>query len=142
MTRIVALDYGSKRTGIAVTDEMQLIATPLTTIATKELMVFLKDYISKELVSCIVVGDPKTMANLPSQISNAVNQFVKLLIQNFPNIQIDRYDERFTSSMALQSMIDNGIPKMKRRIKSDVDKVSATLILQSYLENKKFKSGN
>lgn len=139
MARILAIDYGTKRTGIAVTDPAQIIATALETVATKDLMVFLKQYLTKEEVECIVIGDPKRMDNSPSSVSQAVQQFVKQLAKSFPAILLELVDERFTSKMAFQSMIDSGLKKKDRQDKSRIDRISATIILQGFLESKKYR---
>jgi len=130
---VVALDYGKKRTGIAVTDPLQLIASGLTTVATHELLHFLKDYVNKEEVHCFVVGEPKQMNNTPSESSAFIERFLIALKKRFPTIPIERQDERFTSKMAKQSMITGGMKKKKRQNKALVDEISATLILQAYL---------
>src|ERR1035437_714077 len=135
MARIMAIDYGTKRVGIAVTDPMQMIANRLTTVHSKDIFVFLKDYLSKEKVECIVVGEPKTMMNKPSESTTEINAFVKKLSKEFPDIKIERMDERFTSKMAFQTMIDTGLKKKDRQDKGLVDSISATIILQSYLES-------
>lgn len=133
MARILALDYGKVRTGIAVTDELQLIASGLTTVETKELMPFLADYIGKEQVERFVVGLPKQMDNTPSESEELIRPFLEKLTAKFPEIPVERQDERFTSKMALQSMIAGGVKKKKRQNKALVDEISATLILQAYL---------
>ncbi|MBO0322029.1 Holliday junction resolvase RuvX [Muricauda sp. CAU 1633] len=133
MARILALDYGKVRTGIAVTDELQLIASGLTTVETKELIPFLVDYIEKESVERFVVGLPKQMDNTPSESEELIQSFLKKLTGNFPAIPVERQDERFTSKMAFQSMLDSGMKKKKRQDKGLVDEISATLILQAYL---------
>lgn len=133
MARILALDYGKVRTGIAVTDELQLIASGLTTVETKDLIVFLVDYLEKEAVEKFVVGLPKQMDNTPSESEELIQPFLKKLLAKFPTIQIERQDERFTSKMAFQSMLDSGMKKKKRQNKAIVDEISATLILQAYL---------
>ncbi|MEE9364676.1 MAG: Holliday junction resolvase RuvX [Cellulophaga sp.] len=133
MGRIVAIDFGKVRTGIAVTDELQIIASGLTTVATKELLVFLKKYMDKESVEKIVVGEPKQMDSTPSQSEALIVPFLKKLSEAFPNIPIERQDERFTSKMAFQTMIDSGLKKKQRRNKALVDEISATIILQAYL---------
>lgn len=138
MGRILAIDYGQKRTGIAVTDEMQIIATSLGTVATKDIWKFLRDYRQKEKVDVIVVGEPRDMQNRPSDSSRFVEPFVNKLRKTFPNLKIERFDERFTSKMAHQAMIDGGLKKQKRQNKALVDSISATLILQSYLESLNF----
>ncbi len=134
MGRILAIDYGQKRTGIAVTDPLQIIANGLTTIHSKDVIEFLKNYFSKEQVDCIVVGQPFTMQNKASDASRFIEPFVKSLGKHFPNIPVKRVDERFTSSLAMQSMIDSGLKKKQRQNKELVDTISATIILQSYME--------
>ena len=136
MGRIISLDYGIKRTGIAVTDSLQLIASGLKTVATSALLQFLKDYCKTETVDVIVVGLPKQMNNQLSESEALIKPFVKILKASFPLISIERQDERFTSKMALQSMIDAGSTKKQRRNKAIIDEISATLILQSYLKRK------
>ena len=136
MGRILAIDYGSKRTGIAVTDEMQIIASGLTTVSTKNLIEFLKSYTSSEIVDLIVIGLPKQMNNELSESEPLILKFIKILNNKFPEMPIERIDERFTSKMAFQSMIANGLSKNQRKNKSLVDEISATLMLQSYLANK------
>lgn len=133
MARILALDYGKVRTGIAVTDELQLIASGLTTVATPDLIAFLDDYFKKEAVERIVVGLPKQMDNTPSESEVLIQGFLKKLTAKFPTIPVERQDERFTSKMAVQSMLESGMKKKKRRDKALVDEISATLILQAYL---------
>ena len=133
MGRILAIDYGLKRTGIAVTDELQIIASGLTTVSTKELIPFLKDYINKEQVELFVVGEPKQMNNTPSESEELIISFLTKLKKQIPSIPIERVDERFTSKMAFQTMIDSGLKKKQRKNKALVYEISATLILQSYL---------
>lgn len=133
MARIIALDYGKQRTGIAVTDELQLIASGLATINTEDLLQFLKDYIAKEKIARIVVGEPKQRNSAPSEIETSIQVFLKSLKTSFPLIPIDRQDERFTSKVAVQSMVQGGLKKKQRRNKELIDEISATLILQSYL---------
>jgi len=136
MGRLLAIDYGSKRTGIAVTDEMQIIASGLTTVDTKTLMDFLKSYTAKETVDLILIGLPKQMNNELSESEPLILKFIKILAKEFPDMPIQRVDERFTSKMAFQTMIDSGLNKKQRKNKALVDEISATLILQSYLHNK------
>lgn len=136
MGRILAIDFGTKRTGIAVTDELQIIASGLTTVETKDLIAFLKDYISKEQVELFVIGEPKQMNNEASESEAFIKLFIEKLIKVIPNIPIKRVDERFTSKMAFQTMIDSGLNKNQRKNKALIDEISATLILQSYLYNK------
>jgi len=133
MARILAIDFGTKRTGIAVTDALQIIASGLTTVPTKELLGFLKDYVSKEDVELFLVGEPKQMNNTASESEAYILPFLSKLEKQFPNIPIKRVDERFTSKMAFQTMIDSGLKKNQRKNKALVDEISATLILQSYL---------
>lgn len=129
----MALDFGKVRTGIAVTDELQLIASGLTTVLTDELLDFLKSYLEEEKVDAFVVGLPKQMDNTPSESEELIQGFLKKLVKQFPAIPIERQDERFTSKMAVQSMVASGMKKKKRQDKALVDEVSATLILQAYL---------
>jgi len=136
MGRLLAIDYGSKRTGVAVTDEMQIIASGLTTVDTKNIIDFLKSYIDKESVDLILIGLPKQMNNELSESEPMILKFIKTLDKELPDIPIHRVDERFTSKMAFQTMIDSGLNKKKRKNKALVDEISATLILQSYLYNK------
>lgn len=136
MARILAIDYGMKRTGLAVTDALQIIASGLTTVNTTELLSFLKDYISKEPVELFIVGEPKQMDNTASESETLITPFLKKLEQQFPSIPIQRVDERFTSKMAFQTMIDSGLKKNQRKNKALVDEISATLILQSFLYSK------
>lgn len=136
MARILAIDYGTKRTGLAVTDELQIIASGLTTVNTKELIGFLKDYINKETVELFLIGEPKQMDNTASESEVFIQKFINALKKEIPQIPIKRVDERFTSKMAFQTMIDSGLKKNQRRNKALIDEISATLILQSYLYSK------
>tara|TARA_R110002073_G_scaffold40547_5_gene115034 strand:+ start:139750 stop:140166 length:417 start_codon:yes stop_codon:yes gene_type:complete len=133
MARILAIDYGKKRTGIAITDELQLIASGLTTVATETIFTFLTTYFLTEDVELILVGEPKQMNNTPSESEALIQPFIVKLKKEFPNIPITRVDERFTSKMAFQTMIDSGLKKKQRQNKALVDEISATIILQSYL---------
>ena len=135
MGRILAIDYGTKRTGLAVTDDMQIIASGLTTVNTIDLLQFLKDYTQTEKVEKIVVGLPKQMDNTASESELFIQKFLKQLAKAIPHIPVDRVDERFTSKMAFQTMIDSGLKKKQRQNKALVDEISATIILQSYLYN-------
>lgn len=135
MARILAIDYGKVRTGLAVTDELQIIASGLTTVHTKELINFLKDYLKKEQVELFLVGEPKQMDNTPSESEAIIKPFLVTLEKTFPKIPIRRVDERFTSKMATQTLIDSGLKKKQRQNKALLDEVSATIILQSYLYN-------
>ena len=133
MARLMAIDYGSKRVGLAVTDPFQIIATGLTTVHSKDLIEFLKNYIEKEDVECIIVGEPKRLNNEPSDSARFIEPFVVHLKRTFPKIKVERMDERFTSKMAFQTMIDSGLKKKARQNKELVDEISATIILQSYM---------
>ena len=135
MPRIMAIDYGLKRTGLAVTDPLQLIASPLTTVLTAELLDFLNDYITKEEVSLFVIGMPKRLDSTPSQTAPNVKGFIKALQRDIPQIEVKEIDERFTSVMAMNAMIAGGMSKKNRRDKANVDKVSAAIILQSYMSS-------
>lgn len=133
MGRILAIDYGKKRTGLAVTDPLRIIATPLDTVLTTELLSYLGAYVKKETVDEFVVGMPKTLKNEDSEIAPLVRLFVEELRKVYPEKRIHLADERFTSSMARQAMIDGGMKKKDRQVKGNVDKISATIILQSFL---------
>lgn len=137
--RILAIDYGSKRVGLAVTDPLRIIATALDAIHSKDVIDFLKQYTTKETVDVIVVGEPKTLNNVQSDSARFIDPFVKHLQRTFPQIKIERYDERFTSSIAQQTMLLGGMKKKDRKIKQNVDKISATIILQDYMEFIKYK---
>jgi putative Holliday junction resolvase len=138
MPRILAIDYGTKRCGIAVTDNLQIIATGLETVPTHTLFTFLEQYFAKEQVICLLVGDPKKLDNTPSETAQHVVGFVRKMREKYPNLQIELLDERFTSVMAKQTMIDAGTTKKQRQNKSTIDLISAVLLLQNYLETKKF----
>lgn len=137
MGRILALDYGRKRTGVAVTDSLQIIANGLTTVPSHELLSFLLDYMAKEQVERIVIGLPKQMSGEPSESMNYIRPFVVRLKKAFPDIPVEYVDERFTSALAHQAMLDGGLKKKERQNKALVDEISATIILQSYLESKR-----
>ncbi|WP_336517925.1 Holliday junction resolvase RuvX [Pollutibacter soli] len=134
MARIISIDYGKKRTGLAVTDPMQIIATGLTTVDTQLLMKFLKDYISKEPVEKIIIGDPRNLDDSETHITADVQAFIKRLNKEFPKIPVTTVDERYTSKMATRAMLDMGMKKKDRRNKALVDEIAATLMLQEYLE--------
>lgn len=134
--KVLALDFGKKRTGIAVTDDLQIIASGLETVDTKKLIPYLIKYISTEDVELFVIGQPKQMDYSDSESEVLIVEFIKKLNASFPKIPIHREDERFTSKMAFQSMIDGGLNKKQRQNKALIDKISATIILQSYLYNK------
>ena len=133
MARILAIDFGLKRVGLAVTDSMQLIANGLETVPTKDVMEYLKNYLAKEEVECFVIGMPIRMNNEPSAIEANIQEFIKVLRKNFPLVNIEREDERLTSKMAVQTMVAGGMKKKDRRQKGNIDKISATIILQSYM---------
>lgn len=133
MGRVMAIDFGMKRTGLAVTDSLRIIATPLETVLTAELLPFLKNYLQREQVDEFVVGMPKTLKNEDSEIAPFVRKFVTDLESVFPEKKVHLVDERFTSRMAMRAMIEGGMKKKDRREKGNVDKISATIILQSFL---------
>lgn len=137
MSRILAIDYGLKRTGLAVTDPLQIIATALETVETSRLIPFLKTYVAKEPVHQLVVGMPKRLNNQDTDMTLHVRLLVEELKVIFPHLPLALVDERFTSSIARQTMIDGGMKKKNRRVKGNVDKISATLILQSYMNSPK-----
>ena len=139
MSRILAIDYGKKRTGIAVTDPMQIIANGLTTVPTHELMDFLLGYLRQEKVERIFIGHPKQMNNEDSENMKRIVPFVNRLRKVLPDMPVELYDERFTSVLAHQAMLAGGLKKKDRQNKALVDEISATIILQSYLESKKYK---
>jgi putative Holliday junction resolvase len=133
MGRILAIDYGSKRVGIAVTDNLRLIASGLTNVHSKDLIKFLEDYLKKEQVDIIVVGEPKTLQNNKSDSARFIDPFVIHLQRKFPDMKIERYDERFTSALAHQTMLMGGLKKKDRRDKETVDVISAIILLQDYM---------
>ena len=136
MARIIGIDCGLKRTGIAETDDNQIIASPLTTVDTNELIPFLKDYVSSHVVEAIVLGEPKDLLMRETNSTEAVQKIKATLQSTFPNLKVESVDERFTSKMALDAMIMAGSSKKQRRQKGNIDKISAAIILQSYLEQK------
>ncbi len=138
MGRILAIDYGQKRTGLAVTDVLQIIANGLTTVSTHTLIDFILDYVEREPVERIVVGLPKQMNNQPSENMARITPFVNRLRKVLPQIPVEYVDERFTSVLAHQAMIDGGLKKKDRQRKELVDEISATIILQSYMNQRKF----
>src|SRR5690606_5605214 len=133
MARCMALDYGTKRTGIAVTDELQLIASGLTTVETERLLPFLEDYFTTEKVELVLIGEPKQKDGSVSESETAIREFLVKFDKKFPEMKTRRIDERFSSKIAFQTMIDSGLKKKQRRNKALVDEISATIILQSYL---------
>ena len=137
MARILSIDYGLKRTGIAVTDDFQIIASGLTTIPSTDIIPFLKTYLSKENVETVIIGEPKQMNGLPSESSEIIEKFIAQFHTEFPNMKIERVDERFTSKMAFQTMIDSGLKKKQRQNKGLIDEIAATILLQDYLNYKK-----
>ncbi len=144
MARILAFDYGKKRTGLAVTDPLQIIASTLSTVETENIFDYIKKYIEGEQVECFVVGYPMPMENTkPSHSLPLIKKFIEDLKKKFPTMPIEIEDEHFTSKLAVRAMIDGGVKKMKRRDKGLIDKVSASIILQSYMERKQnFNSKN
>jgi putative Holliday junction resolvase len=136
MNKILAIDYGSKRVGLAVTDTEQIIASGLTTVKTSGFMDYLKKYFLSNMVECVVVGHAKNLDNTLSESSKYIEPFVLRLKKAYPELRIERIDERFTSKMAFQTMIDSGINKKARSNKALVDQISATIILQSFLDSR------
>ncbi|WP_396159542.1 Holliday junction resolvase RuvX [Flavobacterium sp.] len=137
MARILSIDYGLKRTGIAVTDDFKIIASGLTTIPSTDIIAFLKTYFSKENVETVLIGEPKQMNGLPSESSEMIEKFISQFHTEFPNMKMERVDERFTSKMAFQTMIDSGLKKKQRQNKALIDEIAATILLQDYLNYKK-----
>ena len=133
LARILSIDYGRKRTGIAVTDPLQIIATGLTTVESKQLIPFLKDYFSREMVELIIIGEPRNLDDSPTHATPLVERCIKTLHKNFPAIPVRKVDERFTSKMAKDSMLEMGLKKMQRRNKALVDEIAATILLQEYM---------
>ena len=138
MSRILAIDYGRKRTGLAVSDTMQIIANGLTTVPTHELLDFIAGYVQKEPVECIIIGLPKQMNNEVSENMKYIEPFVRLLKKKIPEMPVEFVDERFTSVLAHRTMLEAGLKKKDRQNKALVDEISATIILQTYLESKRF----
>ena len=134
MGRVLAIDYGTKRTGIAVTDPLRIIATPLETVLTHGLLSFLKSYAAKEQVDEFVIGMPRTLKNEDSELAPHVRKFIVAMKAAFPDKTVHEVDERFTSSMAQRAMIEGGMKKKDRQVKGNADKISATLILQAFLD--------
>ncbi len=134
MGRIMALDYGRKRIGIAVTDPLRLFASGLTTIPTHEIWNFFNKYFQEEKVDSVVIGYPKNMKNEPSEAVKYIDPFIKAFNKKYPHLSLDIYDERFTSKMAFQAMIDGGLKKKARQDKGMIDKISAAILLESYME--------
>lgn len=137
MARILSIDYGKKRTGLAVTDPLQLIAGGLATVSTSQLLDFLRSYFQKESVECVVVGEPRQTNGQPSENMARVKAFVGRFKKEFPDIPVEMYDERFTSTLAHHAMLDAGLGKKARQDKALVDEISATIILQSFMESRR-----
>ena len=138
MPRIIAIDYGLKRTGIAVTDPLQIIATGLTTIESPKLIEFLKAYFEKEAVEKIVIGEPKNLDDSDTHATALVRNVIEKIKKAFPGIPVERVDERYTSKMAVQAMVDMGMKKKQRRNKAIIDEIAATIILQEYLQHNRY----
>ena len=135
MSRILCIDYGAKRTGLAVTDPLKIIATALTTVETKDLFPFLKDYFTKESVELILVGEPLNLDDSPTHATPLVAAFIKRLNKEFPSIPHQKVDERFTSKLASRAMIEMGMKKKDRQVKGNTDQIAATIMLQEYLQS-------
>ena len=135
MARILSIDYGLKRTGLAVTDPLQIIASGLTTVESPKLIPFLKDYFKKEAVEKIIIGEPKNLDDSDTHATPLVKQIIERIKKEFPAIPVETVDERYTSSMAKQAMIDMGMKKKQRRDKAAVDEIAATIMLQEYLQS-------
>lgn len=133
MSRILSIDYGAKRTGLAVTDPLQIIATGLTTVESKQLIPFLKDYFAREEVELIIIGEPKNWDDTDTHATALVEKIIKQLEKSFPKIPIKKVDERYTSKMAKDAMLEMGLKKMQRRNKKLVDEIAATIMLQEYM---------
>lgn len=140
MGRILAIDFGTKRTGLAVTDPLKIIATGLTTVQTHKLLDYLKEYLQKEVVDKTIIGQPKQMDNSPSENMKHVEIFVKHFKNLFPSMPIEYYDERFTSVIAQRSMIEGGLKKKDRQNKALIDEISAVIILQDYMESRNYNN--
>jgi len=136
MARIICIDYGGKRTGLAVTDPLQIIASALTTIESKELIPFLKKYFQQETVERILIGEPLNLDDSPTHATPLVQKAIQQLQKEFPSIPIQKVDERFTSKMASRAMVEMGMKKKDRQKKGNVDQIAATIMLQEYLQNR------
>lgn len=136
MARIICIDYGGKRTGLAVTDPMQIIATALTTIPSKELVAFLKNYMATEPVELILIGEPLNLDDSPTHGTPLVKEAIRFLTKAFPTIPIQTVDERYSSKLAVRAMVDMGMKKKDRREKGNIDQIAATMLLQEYLQNR------
>lgn len=135
MPRILCIDYGAKRTGLAVTDPLQIIASALTTVETKDLVAYLKNYFQQEQVELILIGDPKNWDDSDTHATPLVAAFIKRLNKEFPSMPVKKVDERYTSKMAKDAMLDMGMKKKDRRVKGNVDQIAATIMLQEYLNS-------
>jgi putative Holliday junction resolvase len=135
VARILSIDYGLRRTGLAVSDPLQIIASGLATVESKQLINFLKDYFKKEQVELIIIGEPKNLDDTDTHATPLVEAFIKELLKHFPQIPVKKVDERFTSKMAKDAMLDMGLKKMQRRNKALVDEIAATILLQEYMRN-------
>ena len=135
---LVGIDFGTKRTGLSCTDPNQMIASGLNNLPTAEVLPFLKEYCQRENVDAFVIGQPLQRDGMPSSVETKIGEFIEALKRSFPNQKIERYDERFTSKIAMQSLIEGGLKKKKRADKGLIDQVSATLILQSFLDYKTY----
>lgn len=136
MARILCIDYGGKRTGLAVTDPLQIIASALTTVDTKHLISYLKEYFRLEVVELILIGEPYNLDGSPTHATTLVHRFIQQLKKEFPSTPIKTLDETFSSKMASRAMVEMGMKKKDRRVKGNVDKIAATIMLQEYLENR------
>lgn len=136
MPRILAIDYGQKRTGIAITDDFQIIASGLTTLPSETTILFLRDYFAEEKVEKVIIGEPRQMDGTPSQSAEIIEKFIIQFKKSFPEMPIARVDERFTSKMAFQTMIDSGLKKKQRQNKGLIDEIAATILLQDYLSRR------
>ena len=141
MPRIISIDYGAKRTGLAVTDPLKIIATGLATVESQQLIPFLKDYFKKEPVELIIIGEPKNLDDSDTHATSLVKKIITELQKNFPLIPVEKVDERFTSKMASRAMIEMGLKKKQRQNKALVDEIAATMMLQDYLHNLSRQSG-
>ncbi len=135
MARIICIDYGGKRTGLAVTDPLKIIATALTTVATKDLFLYLKEYFAKEQVELILIGEPLNLDDTATHATPLVVEAVKRLQKEFPHIPLKKVDERFTSKMASRAMVEMGMKKKDRQVKGNIDQIAATIMLQEYLQS-------
>jgi putative Holliday junction resolvase len=135
MPRILCIDYGKKRTGIAVTDPLKIIATALTTVETKDLTYFLKKYFHQEQVELVLIGEPKNLDDSDTHATPLVNEFIQKFKKEFPSFRIEKVDERYTSKLAVQAMVEMGMKKKDRRKKENVDQIAAAIMLQEYLKS-------